>query len=477
MRKAYDTILQSEVSAELAARNGGFEPYRYECACCGEEVFVAAPYSTRMVAHFRHRSGNNDVECENYLGQYEVISTDSRSRRSSRERAEFYYDNSSKTFSLGLRFSESEIQGYEQQYIDFELRIKDSDTPFRVLKINGTNFTPDVPTLIPLNHFSSSYYLSNTFNGAKRKYDFFNRANAPTFFKIQGNDSDFKAKLVRSTVLFTNTQYFVALQSQYSALREVQFPSEIEVGQSFRFETMDRTFLGIVLSITNKTASIEYLLKSWGYQLEASETLTLLWPPAQVIDDVSIIESDYAYICSSFELQAHGNINVHPEEILKLSHDISKVSVKPKTKIFKKNAEIVIDKVVPPVDVYTEITPTKSAKNSFTVIDDGFYFLFNRSGVSSLKRGQVIFLTPESMIVRYEYNYPVSYIYPCRQKEFSGEELLEDILAHYKRTEVLDSTKFSSLALSKTASQYIEKCRIAGSINVVAKRFIEEGRL
>ncbi len=34
MRKAYDTILQSEVSAVLAAQNGGFEPYRYECACC-----------------------------------------------------------------------------------------------------------------------------------------------------------------------------------------------------------------------------------------------------------------------------------------------------------------------------------------------------------------------------------------------------------------------------------------------------------
>lgn len=431
-----------------------------------------------MIPHFRHRSGNNDVECESYLGLYGVISTDSRSRRSSRERAEFYYNNSSKIFNLGLRFSESEIQGYEQKNIDFEIRIKDSDTPFRVLKINSTNFTPDVPTLISLNHFSYSYYLSNTLNGAKRKYIFFNRANAPTFFKIQGNDSsDFKAKLVRSTVLFTNTQYFVAIQSQYSELREVQFQSEIEVGQTFRFEMMDQTFLGIDLTITNKITSIEYLLKSWGSQLENSETLTLLWPPAQVIDDISIIESDYAYICSSFELQAHGNINVHPEEILKLSHDISKVSVKPKTRIFKKNTEIVIDKVVQPVNVYTEITPTKSAKNSFTEFDDGCYFLSNRSGVSSLKGGQVIFLTPESMIVRYEYNYPVSYIYPCRQKELAGEELLEDILAHYNRTEVLYSTKFSSLELSKTASQYIEKCRIEGSINVVAKRFIEEGQL
>lgn len=58
MRKAYDTILQSEVSADLAAKSGGFEPYRYECACCGEEVYVAAAYSTSIVPHFRHRSGN-----------------------------------------------------------------------------------------------------------------------------------------------------------------------------------------------------------------------------------------------------------------------------------------------------------------------------------------------------------------------------------------------------------------------------------
>jgi len=69
MLKAYDTMLQSEVPADLAAQSGGFEPYRYECACCGEEVYIAAAYSTSMVPHFRHRSGNNDVECENYLGQ------------------------------------------------------------------------------------------------------------------------------------------------------------------------------------------------------------------------------------------------------------------------------------------------------------------------------------------------------------------------------------------------------------------------
>ncbi len=477
MHKAYDTILQSEVSAELAAQNGGFEPYRYECACCGEEVFVAAPYSTKMVAHFRHRSGNNDVECENYLGQYGAISTDSRSRRNNRERAEFYFDSLSKTFSLALRFSESEIQEYEQQFVDFELRKKESDIPFRVLKINSMNFSPDVPTIIPLDNFSFSYYLSNTLNGIQRKHDFVNRSNIPTFFKISGDDNDFKAKLVRSTILFTNTQYFVAFQSQYSAPRELPFPKGIEVAQTFRFDTMNRKFLGVVLTITNKTPSIDCLLKSWDYQLEASEILTLLWPPAYLIDDANIITSDHAFIFSSFELQAYGNINVHSEEILKLSHGISRVTVKPKTKIFKKNAEIVIDKVEPLVGDYSVITPFESLVSTFTVPDDGTYYLFNRSGVSPLANGQVVFLTPNSSIVRYEYNNPVSYIYPCLQKELTDEDLLEDILAHYKRMETFDSTRFSTLMLSETASRYIDKCKITGSINSAVKQFIEEGWL
>lgn len=209
MHKAYDNILQSEVSADLASQIGGFEPYRYECACCGEEVYVAASDSTRMVPHYRHRSGNNDVECENYLGQFRTISTDSCSRRSNRERVEFYYDNNSKTFNLGLSFSESEIQSCEQHNVDFEIRTNDLDTPFRVLSINDVNFTPDVPTLVPLDIFSFNYYLSNTLNGAKRKYDFVKMGNTPTFFKLQGNDNDFKAKLVHSAKLFTNTQYNV----------------------------------------------------------------------------------------------------------------------------------------------------------------------------------------------------------------------------------------------------------------------------
>lgn len=107
MRKAYDTFLLSEVSAEMAAKSGGLEPYRYECAYCGEEVRLATVSSINMVPHFRHLSGNNDVECENYLGQYGAISTDSQSRKSKNERAEFYFDISTKLFYLVLHFKSS----------------------------------------------------------------------------------------------------------------------------------------------------------------------------------------------------------------------------------------------------------------------------------------------------------------------------------------------------------------------------------
>ncbi|TCL62316.1 hypothetical protein EDC14_102660 [Hydrogenispora ethanolica] len=477
MRKAYDIILQSEVSAVLAVQSGGFEPYRYECACCGEEVYIAASYSTSMVPHFRHRSGNNDVACENYLGQYGAISVDSRSRKSHRERVEFYFENSNKNFCLGLRFSADEIQHYEQQNVDFELRTNASALPFYTLAINNIHFAPDVPTMISLNNFSFCYYLSNTLNGIKRKYEFFKFGNTPTFFKLQGNDSDFKAKLVRGNVLFTNVPYFVAFHSKDSTQHGIRFPDEIQANETFCFETMGLKFLGMTLLIQKKTDDMDRLLNNWGYQLEASETLTLLWPPAPVIDDVSVVTSNKVFVFTSFDLQAHGNINVHSKDISLVNHGISRVLVKQRTIICKDNTEIVIDKAESPIYTYNQISTSETTKVSFTIPDDGSWFLFNRSGVISLKNGQVVYLTPESVIKRYESNYLTHIIHPCRQKELVNEKLLDDILMHCKRTEILDFNQFMLLALGNTASQYIDKCSVSGYINSVAKQFIMEGLL
>lgn len=475
MRKAYDTILQSEVSAVLAAQNGGFEPYRYECACCGEEVYVAAPYSTSVAPHFRHNIGNNDVECENYLGQYGAIDIDSRSRKSLRERVEFYFENKNKKFCLGLRFSTDEIQYYEQQNVDFELRTNTSALPFYILPINHTYFAPDFPTMISLNDFSFCYYLSNTLNGIKRPFRFFNCENTPTFFKVQGNDSDFKAKLVHGTVLFTNVQYFVAFQSKYSTPQGIHFPDEVQVNETFGFETMGLKFLGMTISIQKKTAYIDGLLKDWGYQLEASEMLTLLWPPAPVIDDVSFVTVNKVFIFTSFELQAHGNINVHSTDISLVNHGISRVLVKQKTKISRKNAEIVIDTFDQLSADFSAITLIESAESIYTVSDDGSYFLFNCSGVSPLSVGQVVLLTPKSEVRRYNFGYLTGRFYHRQHEKLAGEALLEDILKYCKRAEALDLNLFDSLAMSDVALRYVNKCKGSDSINVVAKQHILEG--
>ncbi len=73
MDKAFDTLLQTIVDAESASLNSNNEAFRYDCICCGEEVYLAAQDSLSMATHFRHRSGNNDKECDLYLGQYGII--------------------------------------------------------------------------------------------------------------------------------------------------------------------------------------------------------------------------------------------------------------------------------------------------------------------------------------------------------------------------------------------------------------------
>lgn len=473
MQKAFDTILQSEVTAELAKQSGGLEKYRYECICCGEEVYVAAPFSTKMVIHFRHRNGNNNIECENYLGQFGILRNDYSSRKSNRERVEFYFDNVNKVFSIGLKFSENEIQGYEEQCINFELRANDSTTPFKTIKINRQNFSPEVPTMLPLNEFSFSYYLSNTGDGARIKYDIFNR-KTPTLFKILGNEDMNKARMVRSTVIYTDTRYFVAFPEQ--AVYYKVFDG-IEMIDTFSFKTMERNFKGTILKVLKKTSQVDMLINTWDYQLEASETLTLLWPPASMNGEFTEIESNSAYLYTSFELHAHGNINLHSEDIVPLAAGVSKVSVNDMTKVFRKNTEIFINKTKRPWLPYEVIHVTQETANEFTVPDDSTYFILNDSGITPLAAGQKLFLTHQSIIKHFHSGYLDREILPLTHQELSGRELLADILKHSKITEKLDAECFSLQPLSDIASEYISECNTSGLINLAVKQYILEGKL
>ena len=481
MKKAYDTFLQSEVSSNLAAKNRGFEPYRYECSHCGEEVRLAATNSTLKAPHFRHRSGNNDIECEKYLGQYGMISLDSSSRKSKNERIEFYFDNTTKMFYLGLCFSNNEIQAYEQEGATFELRDFTQEQLFFSLRINNKNFDPDISKKIPIEKFAYNYFTSNSSTGIRRKYELFkgtdNSVPMPTFFKIQKNDRNFNAKLVRSTILYTNVPYFVAFQSQHTFSQYSFLLDGIKVDDTFQFVTMGRKFFGKVLTIIEKTDLIDSLITSWGYQLETSEILTLLWPPTFQRDETSVVLSDNAFIFSSFELEAHGNINIHSENIKKIEKGISKVLIESKIKIYRKNTEIVICKDEGNYCCFDSLKITESYQNIYTVQNKSKHFLFNRSGVIPLCLGQSILLTPDCVIKYYQFSYLEGCVYPKQQYKPFGKQLLDDLLAHYKRTEDFTIDIFRSLDLSEVAFQYIQSCDKLGIINSAAKYFIKKGWL
>jgi hypothetical protein len=480
MLEAYDTFLSEVVFAELAVEDDICEQYRYECARCGQEVLLAAVDSTNMVSHFRHRSGNSDVECEFYLGKNEKFTSDARSRKSKNARAEFYFDINKKMFYLGLRFCEDEILDYEQLSATFELRVASKRQPICSLLINGRNFTADELKLIPLEEFSNSYFLSNSVNSVERKYKVFNNITntASTFFKLKAVVSGYRAKLVRSSVLLTHVPYFIVhlSKSKYRSPVNSLLPDEIKGEDSFFFETMGKKFLGKVLTITEKTAEVDSLLSSWGYQLEPAETLTLLWPPAILSEDISLIYSDIAFLYSTFQLQAHGNINIHSEDISLITDRLTKVVVKPRIKIYRKNAELILEACEKELDSYLNLSVLQRVKKNFQVEKDAS-FMFNRSGVLPLSKGINVQMTPKIEVRHYLSGYLDEIVVPPDQIVISKEQLLQDVLIHYKRTEPFDLNDFGSLEFSQTAFHYIKNCKKIGVINSAAKRLIKEGQI
>lgn len=477
MRKAYDTFLQSLVSADIAAKEGSFDPYRYECAHCGEEVLLAAVESKNMVSHFRHHNGNSDVECELYLGQGNSMNTVTQLSKSRNERAEFYYDNKTKIIYLGLRFSQDQIIAYERCNSTFELRSLRYEEPFFSIHINSKNFEPDILRMIPIEKFSNNYYLSNTLNDNQRKYEVFNNDyHVPVFFKLYSNNADSIARLVRSSTLFTNISYIMIYQSKHYSPFDTILPTEIEIKSDFEFETMGVKFFGRIIEISTKTNDVDEIVMSWGYNLEPSEALTLLWPPVSMVDESVFINSNYVYLYSTFELQSHGNVNVHANDIETVVKGVSKVQVNSGIKIYKKNAELRINKCLQTKNNdYDTLLVSEEVNSYYVVPDNGTYYLFNYSGVVPLHKGMTVLLTPHANIKHYEFGYLQGIIISCNHITLSGELLLRDILDYYRRMENFNYDEFDSIELSDIATKYISNCKSCGKINSAAKHFIKEG--
>lgn len=473
MLYAYDTFLQEVVPSELAAQNSADEPYRYECACCGEEVFIAAKYSNSMVAHFRHRSGNNDVDCEKYLGKYGLIRAKSESPKCDREKVEYYFNSTTKCFYIGLRFNESEIENYEKENVSLEIRSRKDADPFFSQKIDGVSFIPNYAKMVMLETFSPVYFISNTFNPNKRPHIIF-RENTPSFFKIQGDEKEFTAKLVRSEALYTGVRYFVALVGGNGAQLKLRKLSGVKIEQEFDFVSMRNRVWASVITITNKTPEIEAAFEQWNYKIDTPESLTLLWPPSYEIDGINYVSAGEAFLTSSFRFQPCGNINVRADNIRSIDTNITKIKIDKHIKILRKNAEMEIS-VQNANLLLKENDVNEQFAERFIVPKENRYYLFSNGGIRTLTHGEDVVLPIKSYICEYSNGRLIRTIKVFRDTELTGEDLLIDIIKHYKVSE-----SYKSISIDEKPDfivNYINGCKKTGMINSLVKKYIEEGKL
>ena len=472
MQTAFDTLLKIVVTAENAAENGDNETFRYECLCCGEEVFLAAQDSIYKATHFRHKNRNNDKDCELYLSQYGKIHLPYR-RRNKQEHVEFYYSNNTKCFSVGFNFSEEEISEYERAGALLEIRDNRNSLPFFNTQIDHSIFSAGISERFILDKKAIPFYISNTLNNKKHEYYVFNY-DAPSFFKILSSnpdDEDFNAKLIRSRTIYIGVKYFIAWLGRNTAQIKLKNLSDVLIEKEIQFEPFERTTTvwGMVVSFKSKNAKLDSILNEWGYDLVLSESVSLLWPPAYEKGEKLAVSSSELYLYSSFTFQGLGNINTPDKYISKISDNITKVSLHDAIHIFKKNAELEIFKeplspTIQTLEVKVEET------DSFCVPDTNTFFLYSELGANKLTEGQKVFLTPDTFVVEFFGNTMTRIIRFPESVEPTIEEKFFEIISNFWITK--EYQEISSVSLPQTLSNYLDYCKCTKRINVAVEKLI-----
>lgn len=475
MLTAFDTLLQTVVTADSAAVNSDNEAFRYECLCCGEEVFLAAQDSIYKATHFRHRSGNNDKECELYLGQYGVIQA-TNNRKSKQERVEFYYNNNTKCFVVSFNFSEEEISEYEKAGALLEIRDSRNAKPFFSTYINHSNFSDGIAERFVLEKNARPYYISNTLNNKKREYFVFNY-DAPSFFKVLCNDPEdegFTAKYIRSKSIYTGVRYFIAWPGRNTAQIKLKSIPDVCVEKEMQFVTLGRTTVwGMIATFKDKNPLLDSILCDWGYNLDVSESVSLLWPPAYEKEERLAVSSSKLYLHSSFTFQGLGNINTTDKCISKISDSITMVSMYDPIHILKKNAELEICKE-PLLSAVQKVEVKEEQADTFWVPTSNTFYLYSELGTSKLNEGQVVFLTPNTYIAEYCGNTLLRIIRFHSITKPDDEEVFFEILSNYWVTKEYQDTVAD--LLPQVIKDYLEKCKAQKRINVAVEQLVKGER-
>lgn len=476
MDKAYDSILCAEIDAISLAKTSfhkGANYFRYQCLCCGEEVYLAAADSTIKTPHFRHRRGNNDTECEAYLGQPGAIERSVSARKRSQEPVSFYFNSDRMTFEIGVSFQHEDFERYESEQATLELKKGYSEKAFLTVPINSTVFVPDTVQYFTINEYSAYYYLSlfgkvYSFNGVIED------KNKLTFFRSRLQDE--RAKKVLSNYLYTNTRYVAICEAETCLSRLISFANVECISEPYEFITMGKRFFKAEISIMKSDYDLNLFLLNHNLHVETSETLNVVWPPVYIKDSDYVCESESVFVSSSFPLVYHGNTNslCTTDE---LASGITKIRIENRTIINEKNVEVSLTKseVALPDTVQEEVISITSSK--WIVPYNLDYFLFDQDGCRKLTIEEKVYLSANDRIVGYRNNH-IKLIVSSGDRDIpSVEEIIDDILKYHPQSEPYNPDLFLDLSLSESVVTYLEKCYRSGRINTVIKKYIEEGLL
>lgn len=471
MDNAYDKVLQTVVTANDAAINRGFEPYRFECLHCGEEVRIAAPFSIYRSPHFRHLHGNNDIECEKYSGLGLDVLQEHGRKKGNKEIADIVYNSTTRTFSLQIKFTEEEINLYEEENIFLEIRENEKHGVFKRIAINHTNFISDVFTPFILDKFSEKYYVTID-NGNEHIYAFMT-ADHLSVFKLQGDENDYRAKLLRSfvktPVLYTNNRYLIVSLNPSIINQFNSVPNNI-VENQFEIETMGRMcFYAAEITINEKNTVVEKILESLGYRLEQNDSFSVLWPPYKTCDDVSYCEGDAIYVMSSFNLQPHCGNNVNADSIENLGGGVTKITLDDNIRVYRKNTELQLFKYIPDRKIEKAV-PKVIISDKYIVPEDGITFLLEDNKISYLQPNQKVYLSFGKTIQRIKNNIVIEIIEPREYNSLSFDEIVRDAELYYK-CEINYDINAMSTDISYCALKYLKEH--AGRCNSAVLRLIE----
>lgn len=475
MNKAFDTVLQQEVDASVIAKMSSpfsRSHFRYQCLCCGKEVYLAAADSKERVPHFKHQRGNDDTDCERYLGKPGAIEHFVHLRKNKQEHISFYFNKSRKTFEICAIFTEEELQLFGEENSKMRIYSSSCDESFLSIPLNRGVIVPNEKNYFTITEFSTDYIIAidNSKVNKSVYYDVMRTNNAINIYKV-GSQGE-HCKHLATLSLYTDVQY-IAISEKKELLQELVSLEYVESETLISFVSEDKIFYELQFFIKQVGCAIQHFFSKYGYQIEKSEVFNILWPPIYTKNSRLICAEDVVYASSSFELVSHHNISVESDLYEKLNENVLKLCIDNEIVIHEKNINVCIQKKK---SLNKEIIPEEVKvvySDKYTISDEYDYFLFDQNGCTRLLQGEKVYLSNSDRIVGYKNGHIKIIVYSHPKVKRDTRQFINDILKYHPQSEDFKPDEFMDITADEVVLSYLENCYRSGRVNTVLKHYIK----